>query len=496
LELRGSVGGAALTVSDSFASSGTSANAYSTGWQPSNHATTNGAFGSFTLGDVEQYIVTHFTTAQSVAQIAFTSVANARTSCASFDVLVSNDNAVWYALAGYDCNVTSGATQTFNLPTTSLGGVAAGSGVGGATTFSALTDVNVTESSAIHGKSIYWDNTSSKWVTALPAPSATSWRVRNFVPGDGSEFTDYAELQFRTAAGVAETPSGGTVLFGTVGWSSAASNAFDGNVTTNATHDNFNGHQADDWIGYQFAAARTVVEVAITARNGGTAPTPRAPINFVIEYLDTGSGNWIALNYYTPSAWSNAQTQTFVVSAPAALQIANMNDFTGAALDTQVMMWSLSTHKWGPVSIYATATPNMDGSGTVGTSTLLARSDHVHPSDTSRAPVANPTFTGNVKFSVGTALTAAGTTQSGALALTKDINEFTSVAAGAGGALPTAVAGMEVTVINFGANTLLIYPVNGGSAKINALTANTAISVPASSVMNFYAVSSTQWYSK
>lgn len=36
------------------------------------------------------------------------------------------------------------------------------------------------------------------------------------------------------------------------------------------------------------------------------------------------------------------------------------------------------------------------GSGSSGTSTDLSRSDHTHPTDTSRAPVANPTFTGVV----------------------------------------------------------------------------------------------------
>jgi hypothetical protein len=36
----------------------------------------------------------------------------------------------------------------------------------------------------------------------------------------------------------------------------------------------------------------------------------------------------------------------------------------------------------------------MDGTAAVGTSTRFARQDHVHPSDTSRAPLASPTFTG------------------------------------------------------------------------------------------------------
>ena len=41
-------------------------------------------------------------------------------------------------------------------------------------------------------------------------------------------------------------------------------------------------------------------------------------------------------------------------------------------------------------------TPAMDGSVSTGIEMTVARIDHVHPSDTSKAPVADPTFTGTV----------------------------------------------------------------------------------------------------
>lgn len=50
--------------------------------------------------------------------------------------------------------------------------------------------------------------------------------------------------------------------------------------------------------------------------------------------------------------------------------------------------------------------PNMDGTAAIGTSTTVARSDHVHPIDTSRAPISSPTFTGTVTTP---ALTISGT---------------------------------------------------------------------------------------
>jgi len=46
------------------------------------------------------------------------------------------------------------------------------------------------------------------------------------------------------------------------------------------------------------------------------------------------------------------------------------------------------------LGLAGTHTPLMDGTGAIGTAVLYAREDHVHPTDTSRAPLASPTFTG------------------------------------------------------------------------------------------------------
>lgn len=42
----------------------------------------------------------------------------------------------------------------------------------------------------------------------------------------------------------------------------------------------------------------------------------------------------------------------------------------------------------------SSSTPAMDGTGAAGTAATYARGDHVHPTDTSRAPLASPAFTG------------------------------------------------------------------------------------------------------
>jgi hypothetical protein len=48
------------------------------------------------------------------------------------------------------------------------------------------------------------------------------------------------------------------------------------------------------------------------------------------------------------------------------------------------------------VPLASSTAPAMNGTGAVGSSGTFSRSDHVHPADTSRAPIANPTFSGVV----------------------------------------------------------------------------------------------------
>lgn len=89
-------------------------------------------------------------------------------------------------------------------------------------------------------------------------------------------------------------------------------------------------------------------------------------------------------------------------------------------------------------------------------------------------------------------LTAAGTTQGTALAITNQTNEFTTVAAGSGGILPSPEQGEFIFVQNSGANALNVYPATGHS--INALAANTAFSLAAAKNAIFWAATSTKWY--
>lgn len=97
--------------------------------------------------------------------------------------------------------------------------------------------------------------------------------------------------------------------------------------------------------------------------------------------------------------------------------------------------------------------------------------------------------------SVSDSLTAAGTTNADALQLTSAINRVTTAALGTGVVLPLALItpGARVTVVNSGANALLVYP--GTGATINALTATTGgFSIAAGGRADFVATSATNWF--
>lgn len=104
----------------------------------------------------------------------------------------------------------------------------------------------------------------------------------------------------------------------------------------------------------------------------------------------------------------------------------------------------------------------------------------------------SPSIAGMV-HDVAATVSAAGTDQASATAITTDFVVTTTVASGTGVVLPAAALGRQIVVTNKGANTLLIYPATGDS--IDALSANAAISLAANGQCILTGVSASQWYS-
>ena len=103
------------------------------------------------------------------------------------------------------------------------------------------------------------------------------------------------------------------------------------------------------------------------------------------------------------------------------------------------------------------------------------------------------TVSGRFIVGVDASVTAAGTVQGDATALTKTYNIINTASANQGVKLLDASAGTRVTIFNSTTVTIKIYPYAGES--INDLSANAALSLGPEKGRDFVAVSATQWQS-
>jgi hypothetical protein len=195
---------------------------------------------------------------------------------------------------------------------------------------------------------------------------------------------------------------------------------------------------------------------------------------------ETGSGaNVFATSPTLVTPTIGAATATTVnkvtLTAPA----------TGSTL-TLVEGSTLATSGAFSTTLTATAATNVT-LPTTGTLATLAGTETL-TNKTLTTPALNSAVVDN-----NNAVSAAGSTQAGATALTVDYNVVTTVAASTGVRLPTATAGRRIVIVNKGANTLSIYPATGGT--IDALSANAAIQIAANGSIEIMASSTTQWYS-
>jgi hypothetical protein len=90
---------------------------------------------------------------------------------------------------------------------------------------------------------------------------------------------------------------------------------------------------------------------------------------------------------------------------------------------------------------------------------------------------------------ISNSLTAAGTTQATALALTNlnDVHVITTAASSTGAVLPSSLSiGDQMVVVNGGANSITLYPPSGG--KLNNGTANAGLAVAANKAAHVFCI--------
>ncbi len=125
---------------------------------------------------------------------------------------------------------------------------------------------------------------------------------------------------------------------------------------------------------------------------------------------------------------------------------------------------------------------------------------YVDDADNLKANLSGATFTGNInvnkfiKRSTTSSITASTTQSQGQQQLTTDINEISTVnTINDVVTLPSAEAGLEILIINNGANILQIYPAFGDNLGVGLNTSTTLI---AGNIITFVAYNNTNWIIK
>jgi hypothetical protein len=203
------------------------------------------------------------------------------------------------------------------------------------------------------------------------------------------------------------------------------------------------------------------------------------------------SANILANNVNTNRIFNGTSNVAIIAGGNVSITVASTETIRATTTGAEVFGNLLASN------VYA-------NSGTVGASLLTGTlTTAAQPNITSVGTLTSLAVTGNITSanittsthvirSVATAISAAGTVQGDATALAKDINVVSTVSAGQGVRLPTAVAGLVIIVNNTSATSLNVYP--STSAAINSLATNAAYTHIAAASLQYYAISATQWY--
>jgi hypothetical protein len=163
------------------------------------------------------------------------------------------------------------------------------------------------------------------------------------------------------------------------------------------------------------SGAATTVTCVLTS--GTTAASWDIDSTFVAASNITGAGTGVTTFLTTPSS-ANLLAAMTDETGSGLLTFATSPTLSGtplaptAAADTNTTQIATTAYVVGQAG---SATPVVNGTATVGTSLRYSRQDHIHPTDTSRAATASPTFTGQVTVPAGSTSAAPIIFQSGSL---------------------------------------------------------------------------------
>jgi len=363
--------------------------------------------------------------------------------------------------------------------------------------------------------------------------SGTTVTTNRVTVGNSTQFTANAAVSFignmstsgitaNTTYYVYDKPTGTTIRIAT-STDGNASNILSLQTTTGLTANVYQqgGRAIANVGGSGGILAASPPANAIQFNSGGTLAGSAALTYDSVATLLTVNGNANVGNLNSSGLvsgtrlFSNIATGTTPLQVTSTTRVANLN-VAHANVSDYGAVTTQTTGTFYPILVSANtsanyalasnanlsfnaATGNLSATLLTGTVTTAAQ-----PNITSVGTLTSLTVSGNISTanvtasgyhirSITAGISAAGSVQGTATALTKEINVVSTVSSGANGViLPTAVAGMVLIINNTSANTLNVYPATGGA--VNSVSTNAAYSHVSGASIQYYATSGTQWY--
>ena len=289
--------------------------------------------------------------------------------------------------------------------------------------------------------------------------------------GDGSNLSSIAGANVSGAVSYATTANAvaGANVTGEVSYAATANSVAGANVSGTVATANNSSYLGGTAAGSYLLATGT--GSSLTAITGANVTGTVATANNSSYLGGTAAGSYLL-------ASGTGSSLTAINGANVTGTVANATYATSAGSATSATTATTATTAG---TVTTAAQPNITSTGTL---TSVTSSGNISG--------ANIIASNYIIRSVGTGISAAGSTQGTATVLSKEINAVSTVSSGQGVALPSAVAGMVVNIINTSANSLLVYPASGG--YINSLSQNAGFTQAAGSTLQFIAPTTGQWY--
>jgi hypothetical protein len=376
-------------------------------------------------------------------------------------------------------NNNSTLTITFSSAQSGYAAVTSGGGAQGANANvgGANTQVQFNSSNVLAGSSAFTFNSASNVLTVggnIISNNANLGNAvnANYFIGSGNNLSNIQGANVSGAVGLATYATTANAVAGANVTGQVGNALIAGTVYTNAqTNITSVGTLTSLTVSGNTTAGNLTATNTVTAANfngsGAGTPTITSATNLdlspSVAVRVVGSGVLTATsNITTPQFISNVTTGTAPLVVTSTTQVANLSVATAGTVTNN-------------------AQPNITS---IGTLTSLAVTGNITS--------ANITTSAFVVRSVGTGISAAGSTQGTATSISKEINVVSTVGSGQGVILPVSVAGMVIHITNTSANSVIVYPASGGA--VNSLSTNAGYTQSAGATITYIAPTTTQWY--